>query len=105
MAGNSARITASASNSLNAESVSRTGTGRPTAANCSSALLAVCCWRRRSPRQAAIEADPQFGQVLTEDFCLADTGGRQDVIVVCTKGGLAMSNQIDTAHVRVIPVR
>jgi hypothetical protein len=36
---------------------------------------------------------------------LTNTGRRQDVIVVCTKGGLAMSNQIDTAHVRVIPVR
>jgi hypothetical protein len=43
--------------------------------------------------------------VLAQDFCLTDTGRRQDVIVVCTKGGLAMSNQIDTAHVRVIPVR
>ncbi|MNG05713.1 hypothetical protein D3C84_889220 [compost metagenome] len=49
MAGSSARITASASNSLKAESVSSSGTGRPAAANCSSALLAVCCWRRRSP--------------------------------------------------------
>jgi hypothetical protein len=56
-------------------------------------------------REAAIEADTQLGQVLAEDFCLANTGRRQDVIVVCTKGGLAMSNQIDTAHVRVIPVR
>jgi hypothetical protein len=35
--------------------------------------------------QAAIEADAQFCQVLTEDFRLANTGGRQDVIVVCTK--------------------
>ena len=56
-------------------------------------------------RQAAIETDSQLGQVLAEDFCLAHTDGRQDVIVVCTKGGLAMSNQIDAAHVRVIPVR
>ena len=54
-------------------------------------------------RQAPIEADPEFGQVPTEDFCLADTGGRQDVIVVCTKGGLAMSNQVDAAHVRCNP--
>jgi hypothetical protein len=56
-------------------------------------------------RQAAIEADTEFGQVLAEEFCLANTGRRQDVIVVCTKGGLAMSNQVDAAHVRVIPVR
>jgi hypothetical protein len=56
-------------------------------------------------RKAAIEADTEFGQVLAEDFRLANTGRRQDVIVVCTKGGLAMSNQVDTAHVRVIPVR
>ncbi len=55
--------------------------------------------------EAAIEADTQFSKVLTEDFCLAHTGRRQDVIVVCTKGGLAMSNQVDAAHVRVIPVR
>ncbi|MNR17354.1 hypothetical protein D3C85_1340080 [compost metagenome] len=55
--------------------------------------------------EAAIEADAQFSEVLTEDFCLTHTGRRQDVIVVCTKGGLAMSNQIDAAHVRVIPVR
>jgi hypothetical protein len=55
--------------------------------------------------EAAIEADAQFSKVLTEDFCLAHTGRRQDVIVVCTKGGLAMSNQVDAAHVRVIPVR
>jgi len=55
--------------------------------------------------KAAVEADAELGQVLAEDFCLANTGRRQDVIVVCTKGGLAMSNQIDAAHVRVIPVR
>ncbi|MNI37625.1 hypothetical protein D3C73_917250 [compost metagenome] len=55
--------------------------------------------------KAAIEADAELGQVLAKDFCLANTGRRQDVIVVCTKGGLAMSNQIDAAHVRVIPVR
>ncbi|MNQ74550.1 hypothetical protein D3C85_893090 [compost metagenome] len=57
------------------------------------------------PRQAAVEADPEFGQVPTQDFRLTNTGRRQHVVVVCTEGGLAMSNQIDTAHVRVIPVR
>lgn len=55
--------------------------------------------------QASIEADTEFGEVLAKYFRLANTDRRQDVIVVCTKGGLAMSNQIDTAHVRVVPVR
>jgi hypothetical protein len=57
------------------------------------------------PCQAAVEADPEFSQVPAKDFSLTNTGWRQDVIVVCTKGGLAMSNQVDAAHVRVIPVR
>ncbi|MNE88439.1 hypothetical protein D3C80_1857450 [compost metagenome] len=56
-------------------------------------------------RQAAVEAQTQFGQVAAEDFRLAHTGRRQHVVVVCTEGGLAMSNQVDAAHVRVIPVR
>jgi phage shock protein PspC (stress-responsive transcriptional regulator) len=54
---------------------------------------------------AAIELKAQLRQVRAEDFCLAKTGGRQDVVIVCTKGGLAMSYQIDAAHVRVFPAR
>ena len=50
-------------------------------------------------------ADAQFGQVLAENLRLAHAGGRQHIVIVGTKGGLAMSNQVDTAHVRVVPVR
>ncbi len=53
---------------------------------------------------AAVEHDAHVRQVATEHLCLLHTNGRQDVIVVCTEGGLAMSNQIDAAHVR-FPVR
>ncbi|CAI8719632.1 hypothetical protein EMIT0196MI5_120091 [Pseudomonas sp. IT-196MI5] len=56
-------------------------------------------------RQATVEADAEFGQVPAKDFSLSNAGRRQDVVVVRTKRGLAMSNQIDAAHVRVIPVR
>ncbi|MCY1362668.1 hypothetical protein D9M69_493970 [compost metagenome] len=57
------------------------------------------------PRQAAVEADPEFGQVPTQNFSLTNTGRRQHVVVVCAEGSLAMSNQVDAAHVRVFPVR
>ena len=40
---------------------------------------------------------------LTGDLRLVNAQRRQLVVVVCTEGGLAMSDQIDTAHVRVIP--
>ncbi|RMT83627.1 hypothetical protein ALP39_04861 [Pseudomonas marginalis pv. marginalis] len=51
-------------------------------------------------RQAAVEHQAHVRQVATEHLCLLHADGRQDVIVVCTEGGLAMSNQIDAAHVR-----
>ena len=51
-------------------------------------------------RQAAVKRQAQVGQVATEYLRLLYADGRQDVIVVCTEGGLAMSNQIDAAHVR-----
>jgi len=48
----------------------------------------------------AVEHQAHFRQVAAEYLCLFHADGRQDVIVVCTEGGLAMSNQIDAAHVR-----
>lgn len=49
---------------------------------------------------AAIKRETQVCQMATEHLRLFYADGRQDVIVVCTEGGLAMSNQIDAAHVR-----
>ncbi|GGU83149.1 hypothetical protein GCM10009504_44550 [Pseudomonas laurentiana] len=52
--------------------------------------------------QAAVQAQAKFGKVLAEYRALANTHGGQDIVVVCTKGGLAMSNQVNAAHVATV---
>lgn len=49
---------------------------------------------------AMVERGAEPGQVVTENLRLAHTIGAEDVVVVRTEGGLAMSNQINTAHTR-----
>ena len=60
---------------------------------------------RQVARQATVQAQAQMGQVLAGNFGLAHAQRRQPVVVVGTEGGLAMSDQINAAHVRVIPLR
>ena len=50
--------------------------------------------------QAAIQTDAELRQVIAQHFGLAHTERRQHVVVVGAEGGLAMSNQVDAAHVR-----
>ena len=54
---------------------------------------------------AAVELHAQVEQVLAEDLRLAHARSGQHVVVVCTEGGLAMSNQVNTAHARYCPGR
>ncbi|MCY1435460.1 hypothetical protein D3C76_1640310 [compost metagenome] len=55
--------------------------------------------------QATVETQTQLCQMSAEHFGLANTRRREDVVVVCAEGSLAMSYQIDAAHVRFAPVR
>ncbi|MNQ83991.1 hypothetical protein D3C85_991070 [compost metagenome] len=57
-AGNKARMTASASNSSKALSISSTGISRPAACSWARAWLAVSCWRRRSPARQRSKRKP-----------------------------------------------
>ena len=50
--------------------------------------------------EAAIKGNAQRCQMVAEDFRLADAGGRKYVVIIGAKRSLAMSNQIDAAHVR-----
>ena len=50
--------------------------------------------------QAAIQTDAELRQVVAQHFGLAHPERRQHVVVVGAEGGLAMSNQVDAAHVR-----
>ncbi|MCY1432773.1 hypothetical protein D9M71_487810 [compost metagenome] len=51
--------------------------------------------------EAAVEMHAQAGQVIAKDFRLLNAGRRQLVVVAGTERGLAMSNQIDSAHSRI----
>lgn len=53
----------------------------------------------------AVQAYAQINQVLADYLCLSLAQRRQHVVVVCAEGGLAMSYQVDAAHVRYAPVR
>ncbi|MCY1436773.1 hypothetical protein D9M71_529090 [compost metagenome] len=48
--------------------------------------------------EAAVELHAQAGQVIAKDFSLMNAGRRQLVVVAGAERGLAMSNQIDSAH-------
>jgi len=53
---------------------------------------------------AAVQPNTQLGQVLTQGLALAHAHGREDVVVISTEGGLAMSDQVEVAHERFRPV-
>ncbi|MNC52335.1 hypothetical protein D3C75_1016770 [compost metagenome] len=53
---------------------------------------------------AAVQPHAQLGQVFTQGLALAHAHGREDVVVIGTEGGLAMSNQVEIAHERFRPV-
>jgi len=50
--------------------------------------------------QAAVEAEAELGEVPSEDFRLANSDLRQDIIVIGSERSLTVSNQIDAAHAR-----
>nr|GFA56656.1 hypothetical protein [Tanacetum cinerariifolium] len=54
---------------------------------------------------APVEGQTELRKVCAENLRLAKTGGRQNVVIVCTKRGLTMSYQIDAAHDCVILAR
>jgi hypothetical protein len=49
---------------------------------------------------AAMQRYAYMSQVFAEHFGLAHTIGAENIVVVCTERGLAMSNQIDATHAR-----
>ncbi|MNP24147.1 hypothetical protein D3C76_1168930 [compost metagenome] len=53
---------------------------------------------------AAVQPYTELGQVLTQGLALAHAHGREDVVVIGTEGGLAMSDQVEVAHERFRPV-
>jgi hypothetical protein len=75
MAGSKPRITASASNSL------KPASGDAALQGGSGGMLLAA----QGATDAAIKTQAEVGQVIAEDFRLANTGRRQHVIVVCTE--------------------
>jgi len=55
-------------------------------------------------RHTAVQAQAKLSQVFAQRLALPDAHGGQHVIVVGTKGGLAMSDQVEVAHEVVRPL-
>ena len=80
------------------------GNGQPGSRELCQCMASGVLLAQQVAGDAAIKAQIQINQMLAHDLCLAHTQGRQHVVVVGAKRGLAMSYQVDAAHFRVIPL-